>query len=54
MGGGHRELRFSVHHPDWIETTACGEAGRWMMENDQQEEATVNSLPHEHNRGLLV
>jgi hypothetical protein len=33
MGGGHRELRFSVHHPDWIETTACGEAGRWMMEN---------------------
>lgn len=33
MGGGNRELRFSVHHPEWIEQTTCGEAGRWMIDN---------------------
>lgn len=33
MGGGNGELRFSVHHPDWIDATACGEAGRWMIEH---------------------
>jgi hypothetical protein len=33
MGGGNREVRFSVHHPDWIDATACGEAGRWMIEH---------------------
>jgi len=32
MGGGRRELRFSVHHPEWIENTPCGEAGRWMID----------------------
>jgi len=33
MSGGSREQRFSVHHPDWIESTACGEAGRWMIDH---------------------
>ena len=33
MSGGSREQRFSVHHPDWIEETACGEAGRWMIDH---------------------
>jgi len=32
MSGGERELRFSVHRPEWIEATACGEAGRWMID----------------------
>jgi hypothetical protein len=32
MSGGKREQRFSVHHPEWIEETACGEAGRWMID----------------------
>jgi len=32
MGGGTRELRFSVHHPEWIDQTPCGEAGRWMID----------------------
>ncbi|MCH5378220.1 MAG: hypothetical protein JJ992_30050 [Planctomycetes bacterium] len=32
MGGGNREERFTVHHPDWIEATSCGEAGRWMID----------------------
>ncbi len=26
------EQRFSVHHPEWIEETACGEAGRRMIQ----------------------
>ncbi|EMI45615.1 glycosyl hydrolase [Rhodopirellula sp. SWK7] len=30
MNGGTGEQRFTVHHPDWIEKTACGEAGRWL------------------------
>jgi len=33
MSGGKREQRFSVHHPQWIEETACGEAGRWMIDH---------------------
>jgi hypothetical protein len=33
MGEGNRELRFSVHDPDWIESTACGAAGRWMIDH---------------------
>ncbi|MBN1444269.1 MAG: glycoside hydrolase family 2, partial [Planctomycetes bacterium] len=33
MSGGTREMRFSVHSPDWIEATTCGEAGRWMIES---------------------
>ncbi len=32
MGEGRRELRFSVHHPEWIEATPCGEAGQWMID----------------------
>jgi len=32
MSGGSREQRFSVHHPEWIEQTASGEAGRWMID----------------------
>jgi alpha-L-rhamnosidase len=32
MQGGKREQRFSVHHSDWIEKSACGEAGRWLMQ----------------------
>ena len=32
MAGGSGEKRFSVHHPEWIDETACGEAGRWMMD----------------------
>jgi hypothetical protein len=31
MNGGNKEIRFSVHHSDWIEKTTCGEAGRWLM-----------------------
>ena len=33
MAGGKREQRFSVHHPQWVEETACGDAGRWMIEH---------------------
>ncbi|MCF7974251.1 MAG: glycoside hydrolase family 2 [Phycisphaerae bacterium] len=33
MGGGNRELRFTVHRPDWIETTSCGDAARWIMDH---------------------
>lgn len=33
MSGGNREKRFCVHHPDWIEDTSCGEAGRWLMKH---------------------
>jgi len=32
-GAGGAEKRFSVHHPEWIENTDCGEAGKWMIEN---------------------
>lgn len=32
MRGGQGELRFSVHHPEWLEASPCGAAGRWMME----------------------
>ena len=32
MSGGGREQRFSVHHPEWIEKTTCGEAGRWLID----------------------
>jgi hypothetical protein len=32
MSGGNRELRYSVHHSDWIDATPCGEAGRWLMD----------------------
>lgn len=32
MSGGSREQRFSVHHPEWIEEAACGEAGFWMID----------------------
>jgi hypothetical protein len=31
MSGGKKELRFTVHDSSWIENTACGEAGRWLM-----------------------
>jgi len=33
MSSGSREQRFSVHHPDWVEKTPCGEAGRWMIDH---------------------
>ncbi len=32
MSGGTGEKRFSVHHPEWIDETPCGQAGRWMMD----------------------
>ncbi len=32
MSGGKNETRFSVHRPSWIEDLACGEAGRWLMQ----------------------
>jgi hypothetical protein len=32
MGAGNRELRFTVHRPEWIETTPCGDAARWIMD----------------------
>ena len=32
MSGGKREMRFTVHHSEWIEKTACGEAGQWLMD----------------------
>lgn len=31
MGGGDRELRFTVHNPTWIEKTTCGEAARQLL-----------------------
>lgn len=31
MSAGSRERRFTVHQSEWIENTACGEAGRWLM-----------------------
>jgi hypothetical protein len=33
MSGGRGERRFSVHHPEWIETTTCGEVGRWLIDH---------------------
>lgn len=33
MEPGKGELRFTVHQPEWIENTPCGEAGRWMMDH---------------------
>lgn len=33
MSGGTEEQRYAVHHPEWIEQTSCGEAGRWLSEN---------------------
>jgi hypothetical protein len=30
---GGAEKRFSVHHPEWIENTDCGKAGKWMIAN---------------------
>ncbi|MCP4783245.1 MAG: glycoside hydrolase family 2 [Fuerstiella sp.] len=33
MSGGSGELRFAVHHPEWIEETPCGQAGRWMIDH---------------------
>jgi hypothetical protein len=33
MSGGNRETRFTVHNADWIENTACGEAGQWLMKH---------------------
>ncbi len=33
MAGGRGEKRFSVHHPEWIDSIPCGEAGRWMIDN---------------------
>ena len=32
MGGGDKELRFSVHL-EWIDDTECGKAGDWMIRN---------------------
>ena len=32
MSGGTGEKRFSVHHPEWIDETECGRAGRWMID----------------------
>jgi len=32
MGGGNRERRFSVHHPEWIDDTPCGEVGCWLID----------------------
>lgn len=31
--GGGAEKRFTVHHPEWLENTHCGRAGKWMVEN---------------------
>ena len=33
MDVGNAERRFTVHHPDWIEKTDCGDAGRWMIDH---------------------
>lgn len=59
MGGGSGERRFSVHDPDWIEKTTCGEAARWMMErgysfdfvSDQQLQHTRYEPPALHTAG---
>jgi hypothetical protein len=32
MSGGTGEKRFAVHHPEWIDETPCGQAGRWMID----------------------
>jgi hypothetical protein len=32
MSGGKNELRFTVHHPQWIDESTCGEAARWLLQ----------------------
>ena len=68
MSEGNRERRFTVHDPGWIEDTACGEAGRWMIEHgytfdfisDRQLEATcceggeLKTAADGHYRTVLV
>jgi hypothetical protein len=49
MGEGNRELRFTVHHPGWIEDTDCGEAGRWMINNGY----TFDFISDEHLRQTI-
>ena len=33
MGGGKGDQRYTVHHPEWIEKTSCGEVGRHLLEH---------------------
>jgi len=32
MSGGEGELRFRVHNPEWIDSTMCGRAATWMLD----------------------
>ena len=33
MSGGKNEQRYTVHHPEWIEKTRCGEVGRHLLKH---------------------
>jgi hypothetical protein len=33
MSGGEKEMRFRVHNPEWIDSTACGQAASWMIQH---------------------
>ncbi len=32
MSGGEGELRFRVHNPEWIDSSSCGRAAIWMLD----------------------
>ncbi len=32
MSGGEGELRFRVHQPEWIDSSSCGMAAAWMLD----------------------
>jgi len=32
MSGGKGELRFRVHNPEWIDSSSCGRAATWMLD----------------------
>ncbi len=32
MSGGEGELRFMVHQPEWIDSSSCGMAAAWMLD----------------------
>ena len=33
MDGGSGEQRYTVHHPEWIEESSCGEVGRYLLKH---------------------
>jgi len=50
MGGGKREMRYAVHHPEWIEKTACGDAARWIIDQGYTFDF-VSDFQLRHTRG---